>query len=245
MKKILNKIKIIYLRELFQPSLYLGIFINPFFIIRRDLMINIKSIAVNFNNGLLLDIGCGSKPYKCFFNVDKYVGIELFKSGHNHKTSKIDLFYDGKIIPFKECSFDYVFSSEVFQQVFDFDTLLSEINRVLKKGGKLAFTCPFVWDEHEKPYDYARYTSFGLAHILQKNGFRVILLKKTTPYFLTIIQMTSAYFYQHVLPSNRLLRTILALLIVSPMNILGLVLNNFFPKNFDFYHNNIVIAQKD
>ena len=36
-------------------------------------MINVKSIAVNFNNGLLLDIGCGSKPYKCFFNVDKYV----------------------------------------------------------------------------------------------------------------------------------------------------------------------------
>ena len=71
------------------------------------------------------------KTLQMFFNVDKYVGI--FKSGHNHKTSKIDLFYDGKIIPFKECSFDYVFSSEVFQQVFDFDTLLSEINRVLKK----------------------------------------------------------------------------------------------------------------
>ena len=178
MKKILKKIKSIYLRELFQPSLYLGIFINPFFIIRRDLMINVKSIAVNFNNGLLLDIGCGSKPYKCFFNVDKYVGIELFKSGHNHKTSKIDLFYDGKIIPFKECSFDYVFSSEVFQQVFDFDTLLSEINRVLKKGGKLAFTCPFVWDEHEKPYDYTGIHLLDLCIFSKKMGLELFYQKK-------------------------------------------------------------------
>ena len=208
-------------------------------------MSSIKSIAPDFNSGLLLDIGCGSKPYMVFFNVEKYIGIDLLESGHNHSTSKIDLFYDGKSIPFKEESFDYVFSSEVFQQVFELDVLLIEINRVLKKGGKLAFTCPFVWDEHEKPYDYARYTSFGLNHILRKNGFRIILLKKTTPYFLTIVQMTSAYFYQHVLPSNRLFRMLLALFIVSPINILGLIFNIFLPKNFDFYHNNIVIAQKD
>ena len=57
--------------------------------------------------------------------------------------------------------------------------------------------------------------------------------------------MTSAYFYQHVLPSNRLFRMLLALFIVSPINILGLIFNIFLPKNFDFYHNNIVIAQKD
>ena len=86
--KIFNKIKKNLFKRVISAIIFLGILINPFFIIRRNLMSSIKSIAPDFNNGLLLDIGCGSKPYKCFFNVEKYIGIDLLESGHNHSTSK-------------------------------------------------------------------------------------------------------------------------------------------------------------
>ena len=46
--------------------------------------------------------------------------------------------------------------------------LLGRINRVLKSSGMICMTIPFVWDEHEQPYDFARYSSFGIKSLLEK-----------------------------------------------------------------------------
>jgi ubiquinone/menaquinone biosynthesis C-methylase UbiE len=153
MKSVLGQI---WNKEQFDPSFVLGIWINPFFVIRRGLITGVGSISKHMKGGKLLDVGCGSKPYERMFEVEKYVGIDLEVSGHDHSFSKIDKFYDGKTIPFEEDFFDNVFCSEVFEHVFNIEELLDEIHRVLKPGGKLGFTCPFVWDEHEQPYDFAR-----------------------------------------------------------------------------------------
>ena len=48
--------------------------------------------------------------------------------------SKVDFFYDGKQFPFDSSEFDWVFSSEVFEHMFNIDEQLEEINRVLKQG---------------------------------------------------------------------------------------------------------------
>ena len=241
---MISILKLLWYKELFYPTYLLGIWINPFFIIRSGLLKGVKKISNIFQGGKLLDLGCGSKPYEKLFNVDSYVGIDLKISGHDHKSSKIDKFYDGKAIPYEDSKFDYVFSSETFEHVFNFDELLIEISRVLKKGGKLGFTCPFVWDEHEQPYDYARYTSFAINHLLQKNNFELVQLYKSTNYFETIMQMFSAYIYQHVLPKNKYIKLILCPFFVSPFNIIGILLGKILPKNYNFYHNNIVIARK-
>ena len=50
-------------------------------------------------------------------------------------------------------------------------------------------TVPFVWDEHEQPYDYARYSSFGLKHILNENGFEVIEQRKSNNGIEVIFQL--------------------------------------------------------
>lgn len=237
-------IRSIFDNESFNPSYFLGIWINPYFIIRKGLIRGVRKISKIFQGGKLLDVGCGSKPYEKLFNVDSYVGIDVEISGHNHKRSKIDKFYDGKNIPFDDKTFDYVFSSEVFEHVMNLDELLNDINRVLKKDGKLGFTCPFVWDEHEQPYDYIRYTSFSIKNILHKHGFELIELNKSTSYFQTVMQMLSAYIFQHVLPKNKYLKLILTPFFVAPINILGILFGFILPRNYNFYHNNIVIAQK-
>jgi len=215
-------------------STYLGIVVNPFHIIRSGLHTEIRKISPQMN-GNVLDFGCGSKPYQgLFINAEKYIGVDIEASGHNHATSKVDFFYDGKTLPFDSEHFDGVVSFETLEHVFELDGILSELNRVIKPGGKLLISVPFVWDEHEVPYDFARYTSFGVRHLLSKHGFEVVEYRKTTTYLLTVFQMFIAYLYQHVFPSNRWLRHVFQLIFVFPLNLLALGLDTIFPKNTIF-----------
>lgn len=100
--------------------------------------------------GSVLDFGCGAKPYvNLFCNCTKYVGLDINKSGHDHKNENIDVFYDGEHIPFDDESFDNVFSSEVFEHIAKPELIIPEIKRVLKKGGYMLVTVPFVQKAYE------------------------------------------------------------------------------------------------
>jgi len=239
-----KKLKKIYIKESFYPSWLIGIWINPAFIVRRGILRGIKNISSKFIGGKLLDVGCGSKPYEHLFNVEEYIGIDVEISGHNHSESKIDKFYDGIHIPYSNNEFNWVFSSEVFEHVFNLDQLLIEINRVLSSGGKLAFTCPFVWEEHEQPYDYARYSSFALKYIMEKHGFEVESFHKSSSYFESLMQLLAMYIYQNCLPNNKYLKILLIPFFVTPFNILGSLLGKILPKDNGLYLSNIVVAVK-
>ena len=221
----------------------ISILINPLFLIRRGLSRGIRRNAGELK-GVMLDFGCGSKPYRDFFAVDKYIGLDISESGHDHAGESIDVFYDGKRIPFESGFFDAIFSSEVFEHVFNLDDILTEVNRVLKSGGTMLITLPFIWEEHEKPYDFARYTSFGIKHLLEKHGFEVIRLEKSTNDIETVFQVWINYLVLHVLPQAPKLQMLSILFFVFPLNLLAILLSAILPRNFDFYHNNIVVARK-
>jgi ubiquinone/menaquinone biosynthesis C-methylase UbiE len=195
-------------------------------------------------HGRMLDFGCGSKPYESLFAVAEYVGLDLAESGHAHEGESIDVFYDGQRIPFPDQHFDSVFSSEVLEHVFNLEHVLAEIFRVTKDGGTLLLSAPFVWDEHEAPYDFARYTSFAFEHVLQRAGFTVISLEKSGSYVETIFQMWNAYVFQHILPSNRWLRQLMTPAFVAPTTCAGLMLGRILPRDRSFYLSSIVVAQK-
>lgn len=236
------KLKKLYNKSLFQPTL-LGFFFNPFFIIRRGLYNGVSQFS-GYMEGRLLDFGCGSKPYKALFAVSEYIGTDVEVSGHDHRHEAIDVYYDGKTLPFANESFDSIFSSEVFEHVFNLAQILDELHRVLKPGGHMLLTVPFVWDEHEIPYDFARYTSFGLKHILQEKGFTVVQEKKTTNYVSTMCQMWAAYVYQHIFPKHKVVRIALTPLFITPITLCGLILSALLPKNMNFFHNNVMVVVK-
>ncbi|MEO6613346.1 MAG: methyltransferase domain-containing protein [Chitinophagaceae bacterium] len=170
-------------------------FSHHFYYMRRGLLAAITKHASSLS-GVLLDFGCGSKPYRPIIKVDKYIGLDFENPGHNHANEDIDVYYDGKSIPFADNYFDSVLCSEVFEHLFDLESTLKELNRVLKKGGKMLVTCPFVWGEHEMPYDYARYTVFALQDLFKKNGFQVIEFEKQGKFIEAITQMKALYFSQ-------------------------------------------------
>jgi SAM-dependent methyltransferase len=192
-------------------------------------------------HGNLLDIGCGNKPYKNLFKHCKsYIGLEVESdTGKN----LADVTYDGHTFPFKESTFDSAICSEVLEHVFEPNLFLKQINKVLKKNGLVIFTLPFFWDEHEQPYDYARYTSFGLKYILEKENFEILEQVKIGNNLSIISQLINCYFYKKLYENRNFLIKSIALIIFSFSNLIGLILS-IFPKNDDMYLDNLVIARK-
>jgi SAM-dependent methyltransferase len=230
------------LKEQFKPS-FLGLFLNPFYFARKAIYKNIKFYS-DYVKGITLDIGCGSKPYVDLFSTVQYIGIDLEKSGHNHSNSPVDIYYDGTKIPFGNEYFDSVVCFEVLEHVFNPDEFLKEANRVLKKGGSAVFTVPFIWDEHEQPYDFARYSSFGLKHIFEKNGFSVVESRKYLSDLRILSLLTNAYIYKVI---RKILPGRIAYLFILPLtslnNILGSLLY-ILPHNKDLYYGNIFVLKK-
>jgi len=229
----------------FNPNLF-----HPFFFVRKGLYKAIKKYAGELK-GVLMDFGCGSKPYKALFNVDQYIGVDYNGDGHSHEKEEIDVFYDGKTIPFPAAHFDAVFTSEVFEHLFNLEEILPELNRVMKPKSKILITCPFVWNEHEVPNDYARYTKFALKHLLEKHGFTILTTNKSGTFITTIFQMMVVYNVQYILPLFGFLmkispiRFILKFLFILLPNLTGTILNAVLPKKQDFYQNTIVLAEKN
>jgi SAM-dependent methyltransferase len=225
-------------KEDFNPGI-LGIIVNPFYFARRGLHRHISVLAGAFA-GKILDVGCGSMPYRNYFQCTQYVGMEV--KAHN---TTADCYYDGQLFPFRDEEFDGVFSSEVLEHVFTPQQFLQEIHRVLKTGGLLLLSVPFVWDEHEKPFDYARYSSFGLRHLLETGGFEILKSHKTMADIRAICQIINAYIYKKTANRSRRLRTLYMLALTAPCNLIGAVLARILPTgNSDFYLDNVVLARK-
>src|SRR5271170_7274206 len=89
----------------------------PAFLTRSRLLRGIGKYAPELK-GRLMDFGCGTKPYRILFDVREYIGIDYENPGHPHLNEQIDVFYDGKHIPFADESFDSIFSSEVLEHLF-------------------------------------------------------------------------------------------------------------------------------
>ncbi|MBL4699825.1 MAG: class I SAM-dependent methyltransferase, partial [Phycisphaeraceae bacterium] len=165
---MLKNIKAHINRSFFKPGL-IGLLVNPFHIARSGLYRGIQKFAPNCK-GKIADIGCGSKPYEHLFDCSEYVGLDLPRQ-HTASNILADLFFDGKTLPLADASFDSAVAFQVFEHVFTPPQFLAEIHRVLKPEGLLLLTVPFVWDEHEQPFDFARYSSFGLKAVLENAGF--------------------------------------------------------------------------
>ncbi len=227
--------------EKFHPTI-LSLFINNNFLIRKNLKKVIKQNQA-YLTGSLLDFGCGTKPYqKVFCNVDSYIGVDYKIEGREESQKMVDVFYDGKNIPFKEAEFDSLLSTEVLEHVFNIEELLKEFNRVLKIDGTAIITTPFMWEEHEMPYDFARYTTPALEYLYRKNGFEVINHYKTGDQIEVIFQFAINYF-KNIIPDNSI-KQLLLVPFIFIFNFFGLFWSVVLPSDKTAYFNNVFVLKK-
>jgi SAM-dependent methyltransferase len=70
-------------------------------------------------------------------------------------------------LDFASDSIDAILMLEVLEHVRTPWLALAEIHRVLKPGGSLVLSAPFVFEIHEAPHDYYRFTRHGLEFLLR------------------------------------------------------------------------------
>jgi len=238
---MISYLKTIYRRQMFFPG-GLGLFINPFYFARSGLSKAMIDLAPSLS-GRLLDVGCGTKPYRSLFNVADYVGLDI-DSESTRKRGIADYLYDGGRFPFEDAAFDSILCNQVLEHVFNPDEFLGEINRVLKPGGRLLLTVPFVWDEHEQPYDYARYSSFGLRALLEKQGLQILQHKKLAADASILFQLGNAYLYKITQNLPTPIKRLLTVTVMALINILGVLAGRLLPGNPDLFLDHVVLAEK-
>jgi SAM-dependent methyltransferase len=140
----------------------------------RHSILNALKSRINDFEGKLLDVGYGQMPYKQLLTsnpnrVLQYISLNLDGSRIHDNQPDITM-QDGKI-PLAEGSIDCAIATEVFEHCPDPTAVMREICRVLRPGGLVFFTVPFLWPLHKVPYDKCRYTPFSLRRHLAASGF--------------------------------------------------------------------------
>ncbi|MDR0394277.1 MAG: methyltransferase domain-containing protein [Tannerella sp.] len=232
-----------YLHQRFFPG-FISIFINPFFFIRKRLVEKIRLLAPELH-GKLLDFGCGAKPYRLLFsNTNEYIGVDIENEGHDHCGEQIDVYYDGKHLPFGDESFDAILTSEVLEHVPELNECIQELYWVLKPGGRILITVPFVWQEHELPFDFRRFSVTGIKKQLTDNGFKILVEERTGHFLEVVIQLWMTYLRRLFYVNNKYVNLALNCIFISPACITGLFFSWIFPPKKDLYFNAVILAEK-
>ncbi len=126
----------------------------------------------SFARGRMLDLGCGTRRYEPIFGevVDSYIGLDWpeIKS-----RAFPDVIGDAMNIPFMDVSVDVVLATELMEHLPSPQNFLMEVARVLRIGGALILSVPFMEPIHEEPRDYYRFTPFSLRLLLEEHGFSI------------------------------------------------------------------------
>ena len=199
------------------------------YLVKKIMRLFIVNQAAIGNYETIVDIGAGKAPYKKIFKYKKYIICDV---ENKYNFEDIVIIKPNDILPLKDDYADLALSTEVLEHVKDIDLFLSEIYRIMKSGGKLIMTTPFLWPVHEAPNDYRRFTNFGIKHLLTKKGFKNIKIIRSNGFLFTLCQL---------IVMNLKARIFVPIVIV--FNLIGRIIYKI-EKNKNLYLINFIIATK-
>ena len=159
----------------------------------------------NAFKGVLYDLGAGESPFKEFFlqHATQYIAVDW--SGSYHDT-KADIAADlNKPLPIESEVADTVVSLSVLEHLCEPQMMLNEAFRILKPGGAIILQVPWQWWIHEAPYDFFRYTPYGLKYLFEKAGFVDVMVVPQSGFFTTWILKLN-YFGLRFAQGSKLIR---------------------------------------
>jgi SAM-dependent methyltransferase len=129
-----------------------------------------RFIAAHASDHRTLDIGAQNGPYAAHFphrialDIKRGLGVQVIG--------------DAQALGISDGSFEVVLCTEVLEHLPEPQRAIDEIFRVLAPGGQLLLTTRFLFPIHDAPYDYFRFTKYGLRHLLRR--FEIVELEEET-----------------------------------------------------------------
>ena len=128
---------------------------------------------------VILDYGCGEAPLMDLFNYDKYIRADIAATN-----SPKDITIDANTghIDLPDCGVDLIICSYALEHMRHPEKAITEFVRLLKPGGVLFVSVPFINRLHEDPYDFYRFTTY-FWDISLKDTFKLKKIKSGNLWF--------------------------------------------------------------
>ncbi len=131
-------------------------------------MLEYEKLSAEELTGKVLDLGGGGNA--------RYVnllseGIEYVSANIDPEIDPTYLITPGENLPIEDDSIDCCITLNTLEHVYDPKFLLCEIHRVLKPGGKVVISVPWMFRIHGHPDDYSRRTPSWWNQALAEAGF--------------------------------------------------------------------------
>jgi SAM-dependent methyltransferase len=144
----------------------------------------VEEIAASTRSGArVLDAGAGECRFKPAFAHASYVGIDFAQGDTAWDYSRLDAVGRLEELPFPGASFDRILSIVVLEHTPQPAKVIDEFKRVLKPGGSVHMVVPHMWEEHQRPHDYFRFTSNGIRVLMEGAGLRVKRIEPVGGFF--------------------------------------------------------------
>lgn len=136
----------------------------------------------------VLDAGAGDAPYRALFAHCEYRTSDWAESVHAGGRNA-DVVASLDALPLPDGQLDAVLNTQVLEHVADPQAVVNELARVLAPGGELWLTAPLVNELHEEPYDFFRYTPYGLTMLFERAGLEVVSIEPLTGFYTTLAML--------------------------------------------------------
>lgn len=124
--------------------------------------------------GRVLDVGCADRWIESQLGEgSEYIGLDYPATGKELYDARPSVFADASRLPFLDESIDTIVMLEVLEHLRSPHEAMREVARVLRPGGRLLLSIPFLYPIHDAPHDYQRLTQHGLMRDAKDAGFHV------------------------------------------------------------------------
>ena len=184
----------------------------------------------------IVDLACGTKPYFPLFKkkAKEYIGLDI----DTKKAEFVDVIASAEKLPFVDNCFDVALSTQALEHIRDYQAAVDEMRRVLRPDGVVFLTTHGVSEIHGAPYDYWRFTEYGLREVFR--GYNEIHVTKNGGAVLCFFVICNTYLCKlGKYPLN-----LIAKVAIMINNLLGWYLDMLFEKYDFFVVNYLIVAKK-
>jgi SAM-dependent methyltransferase len=226
---------------------------QPIAFLARRFIAESGRVLAPHSGGLCLDVGAGTSPYRAeiekYWNIVNYTAMDIAPSDSTSLVASADN------VPLHGGAVDLVVSFDVLQHLQNYGQALDEMARVLRPGGAVILSVPFVYSECDM-HDYRRWTMEGIVYELHIRGLDVVAAK-TRGGMLFALGCLGVWAMQHIIPGQRrgwrsrkniftMVRAIAIIVFTAiPLALtwIALALDSFLPRS-GLYMGVLVCAQK-